>query len=176
MLAEPKMMRKTSKIRMLNGVTKLHPLAAVRVSKIKKTREDVYSFETQSKIVSSCAYDNCTIPVEGLTPIPCTLYPNKLYPNTLYPNTLYPIPYHYCFNPHLNPNPTWRSSVSNGNWLCVGQSSQLYNTNFKRWRNVHFFQCVDSVMDFPFFALRDDMERIGTLVQNKGNPNPNPNT
>ena len=66
--------------------------------------------------------------------------------------------------------------MSNGNWLRVGQSSDLYYTNFKRWRHVHFFQCVDSVMDFPFFALRDDMERIGTLVQNKGNPNPNPNT
>jgi len=88
---------------MLNGVTQLHPLAAVRVSKIHKPKEDVYSFDTQSGIVSSCAYDNCTIPVEGLTPISCTLYPISytLINYTLIPYTLIP----YTLPLLLQPSP-----------------------------------------------------------------------
>ncbi len=44
------------------------PFSVIRVSEIKKKKngEKVHSFETQADICSSCAYQHCNVPPEGL--------------------------------------------------------------------------------------------------------------
>ena len=168
-------MRKTSKITMLNGVTKLHPIAAVRVSQIGRPREDVYSFETQSEIVSSCAYDNYTIPVEGLTlyPVPCTIINYTLIPYTLIPCTLYPTSFASTLTLTLtllegllclteigcawDRVPTYITQILNG-----GDMYTFFNVLIVSWVS-RFLRCVETLNELePLFKTKVTLTLILT--------------